>query len=296
MRSKDFGVVEGISRESSKEETLEMFKRICLCRNFEFNVKKVFDQGLIKMPIYLSLGQESVAAALSVAFKNPAIFAQHRAHDLYLANGGDITQLIDELLHRPTGCAGGMGGSASIHSPKIGMFGHDGLMGTQIPISVGYTLATGKKTLAVMGDASAEEDYVHGAMAYGAHKKIPTLFVCTDNGLSILTKVEVRRNWKMVDVAKAYGMDTTEITDDPWLIMHHAKKLKLPAFMNVHTSRHLWHSGTGVDGPPEWDRFQMIKEEMTRLGLATEAENIEKEAKEFVDGVWEKQLALGVRD
>ena len=91
MRSKDFGVVEGISRESSKEETLEMFKRICLCRNFEFNVKKVFDQGLIKMPIYLSLGQESVAAALSVAFKNPVIFAQHRAHDLYLSNPGHIT-------------------------------------------------------------------------------------------------------------------------------------------------------------------------------------------------------------
>src|SRR3989344_1430986 len=216
MRSKDFGVVEGISRESSKEETLEMFKRICLCRNFEFNVKKVFDQGLIKMPFYLSLGQESVAAALSVAFKNPAIFAQHRAHDLYLANGGDITQLIDELLHRPTGCARGMGGSASIHSPEIGMFGHDGLMGTQIPISVGFALATGKKTLAIMGDASAEEDYVLGAMAYASHKKLPVLFVCMDNNLSILTEVKVRRNWRIADVASAFGMASAEITDDPW--------------------------------------------------------------------------------
>ena len=291
MRSKDFGTIAGASREATKEETLGMFKKICLCRNFELNVKKVFDQGLIKTPIYLSLGQESVAVALSVAFRDAAIFGQHRGHDLYLSYGGDIVELIDELLHRPIGCAKGMGGSASIHSPKIGMFGHDGLMGTQIPISVGYTLGTGKKTLAVMGDASAEEDYVHGAMAYAAHKKIPTLFVCIDNGLAILTKVEVRRNWKMVDVAHAYGMKAVEITDDPWLVMHYAKKLKLPAFINVHTSRHLWHSGTGVDGPPEWDRFVLIKEELEKLGFLGEAEKIEKETKEFIDETWEKQLS-----
>lgn len=291
MRSKDFGAISGVSKEATKEESLEVFRKICLCRNFEENVKKAFDQGLIKMPIYLSLGQESIAAALSVVFHDAAIFAQHRAHDLYLSYGGSIEELVDELLHRSTGCAGGMGGSASIHSPKIGMFGHDGLMGTQIPIAVGYALGTGKKILGVVGDASAEEDYVHGAMAYAAHKKIPSLFVCVDNGLSILTKVEVRRNWNMVDVARAYGMEAIEITDDPWLIMHHVRKLKLPAFMNIHTSRHLWHSGTGIDGAPEWDRFAITKEEFVGLGLLAEAEKIETDTKLFVDQIWEKQLS-----
>ena len=30
-----------------------------------------------------------------------------------------------------------MGGSASIHSKKINMYGHDGHMGTQVPIGTG---------------------------------------------------------------------------------------------------------------------------------------------------------------
>lgn len=266
-----------------------------MIRYFELNVKKAFDKGLIKMPVYLSVGQEAVAAALSVAYPGAAIFAQHRCHDLYLAYGGNVAELIDELLHRPTGCAKGMGGSASIHSPAISMFGHDGLMGTQVPIAVGHALATNKRTLSVMGDASAEEDYVLGAMGYAAHKKVPIAFVCMDNGLSILTKVEVRRNWKMTDVAASFGIPAVEIADNPWVIVHHLRKHKdaLPVFMNIHVVRHLWHNGTGVDGPPEWDRFALMKAELDALGLHEKIETIESEARETMDRAWDTQLAIG---
>lgn len=294
MRSQDTGVIANVIQELNEREIVEIFKRICEIRYFELNVKKAFDSGLIKMPIYLSVGQEVVAAALSVAYPGVAIFGQHRCHDLYLAYGGNVAALIDELLHRPTGCAGGMGGSASIHSPAIGMFGHDGLMGTQIPVAVGYALATNKRTLAVMGDASAEEDYVFGAMGYAAHKKLPVLFVCMDNGLSILTKVAVRRNWKMADIAASFGMRAVEITDNPWLIAHHARIFEnsLPAFMNIHVVRHLWHNGTGTDGPPEWDRFLLIKEELQKIGMTEKINSIEDDAQASMDRAWETQLNI----
>ncbi len=292
MRSATFGQIPNISKTFTKEESLACFEKICLVRNFEWNVKKAYDLGLMKFPVYLSLGEESISAALSVAYKRPHIFAQHRCHDLYLSYGGNIGGLIDELLGRDSGCARGMGGSASIHSPTIGMFGHDGLMGSQIPIAVGYALGTGNRVLAVMGDASAEEDYVLAAMGYAATKKLPILFVCADNGLSILTKVEVRRNWKMAEVAAALGMKAVEITDDPWLIMHHARELpnSLPAFMNIHTVRHLWHAGTGKDSEPEWDRFAMIKEELTSLGLQPEIESIEEQTAQKINSLWEQRL------
>lgn len=296
MRSSDFGTIPGASGEFSREQTLALFRKICLIRNFELNAKAAYDQGAMKIPIYLSLGQEAVAAALAMVYEKPFIFGQHRAHDLYLAYGGDPVALIDELLGRPTGCAGGMGGSASIHSPAIRMFGHSGLMGDQIPISVGFALGSGKRTLAVMGDASSEEDYVQAGMAYAAHKKLPILFVCMDNNLSILTKVEVRRSWKTADVARAYGMEAIEFADDPWTIMRQVKALaekKLPAFLDIHVVRHLWHAGTGKDSEPEWDRFALVKEEMAKLGLEREAKQIEEETKARVDGLWEKQMAGG---
>lgn len=292
MRSADFGVIPGISSQFPKGETIEMFRHMCTARAFEARVKKVNDEGaLIKMPIYLGLGQESIAAALALSFKNPAIFAQHRAHDLYLSYGGDVAALIDELLHQPTGCARGMGGSASIHSPAIKMYGHSGLMGDQIPIAVGFALGKKEKTLAVMGDASAEEDYVFGALGYASTKKLPILFVCVDNGLSISTKIEIRRNWLMPDVAEAFKMKAVEITDDPWLIMHHVVKLQdqLPAFINIHTARALSHAAGSVEAQ-DWNRFALVKEELSRLDLVEDAERIEKAADAYINRLWDERI------
>lgn len=281
-----------------KSVSLELFRRICLCRYFELNYKKYYDQSDKKIPIYLSLGQESVAAALSLAFpETEKIFGQHRCHDWYLCFGGNIEELIDELLYRPSGCATGMGGSASIHSPTINMIGHDGHMGTQVPIAVGYALGSREKTLTIMGDASAEEGYVLGALGEGASKKLPILFICTDNGLSVLTKLEVRRSWRMVDEAEAKGMPAIDILDDPWLIMARVNELKksLPAFMNIHVCRELWHAGTGCDGPPEWNRFELTKKELARVGLEKESDEIEKETVHAIQTIWGKRLKAEVK-
>ena len=172
------------------------------------------------------------------------------------------------------------------------MFGHSGLMGDQIPIAVGAALASGSRVLAVMGDASGEEDYVLGAMGYAATKRLPVLFVCEDNNLSVLTPVDTRRSWSLVDVAESFGMQAVDITDDPWLILHHVESLldHLPAFINVRTCRHLWHAGTGNDGEPEWNRLELIKGELARLGLGCEAEEIEKESHQMIEQLWEEQL------
>ncbi|MFH0891138.1 MAG: thiamine pyrophosphate-dependent enzyme [Candidatus Liptonbacteria bacterium] len=288
----NLGSIPGLSQKFPKEKTLAVFRKMCISQCFEYRVKKAYDEKHIRMPIYLSAGQEAVAAALSESFLKPYIFAQHRAHDLYLAYGGSPQALVDELLHKPTGCAGGMGGSASIHSPEIGMFGHSGLLGDQVPIATGFAQGSGKKTLSIMGDGAAEEDYVLASLGYAAHRKLPVLFVCIDNELSVLTRVDVRRSWRTVDVAKGFGLPAVDVTDDPWLIMHHVQNLEgnLPAFMNVHVVRHLWHAGTGKDSEPEWNRFDLVKNEIIRLGYGKEAAEIESKAREEVDDWWNSAL------
>lgn len=291
-RSATFGLIPNLKEQYPAAKTLEMFKKTCVNRYFEMELAKVYDTGVIKMPIYLSLGEEHIPAAISTVTKNFLVFAQHRAHSYYLSFGGNSRQLIDELLHRKTGCASGMGGSASIHSPAIGMFGHSGLMGDQVPIAVGAALGSGKPVLTVMGDASAEEDYVYGAMGIAVTKKTPVLFVCEDNDLSILTHVAIRRSWSVTDVARSFGMEAVDITDDPWLIAHHVNSLlkKLPAFINIRTCRHKWHAGTGEDNAPEWNRFELFKEALTGLGLKTEAGQIEIESQKQMEQIWREQL------
>lgn len=291
-RTSTFGQIPGLAGTFPARQTLAIFKQTCFNRFFEFEVKKAYDRGLMKLPIYLSVGQEHIPAAIASVFSDCLIFAQHRAHSVYLSFGGDPRQLIDELLGRPSGCARGMGGSASIHSPQIGMFGHSGLMGDQVPIAVGAALGSGKPVLTVMGDAAAEEDYIYGALGFAVTKKLPVLFVCEDNDLSILTRTAIRRSWTLSGLAQGLGLPAVDITDDPWLIAHHVGTLaaQLPALINIRTCRGLWHAGTGCDGPPEWDRFALIKESLSELGLATEAAEIESESERTVQNLWAEQL------
>lgn len=291
-RSATLGLIPGLSEQFSRPVTLEMFRKACVNRAFEMEVARVYDTGVMKMPIYLSLGEEHIPAAIATVTKELLVFAQHRGHSYYLSFGGDMKRLIDELLHRETGCARGMGGSASIHDPRAGVYGHSGLMGDQVPIAVGMALGSGRSVLTVVGDASGEEDYVYGAMGFAATKKLPVLFLCEDNNLSILTPTATRRSWSIVAVARSLGIPAADITDDPWLIAQSVQSAlgHLPAFINIRTCRHRWHAGTGTDGEPEWNRFDLWKKELQRLGMDVEARAIEEQARRTVQETWAERL------
>jgi hypothetical protein len=116
------------------------------------------------------------------------------------------------------------------------------------------------------------------------------MFVCEDNNLSILTPVAVRRSWSITDVAKSLGMPAIDIADDPWSIHDKALQFKktLPALMNIYTCRANWHVGIGVDGPPEWDRFAITREELKKAGMAEKAGKIEEEAISEMGKIWDK--------
>ena len=64
-------------------------------------------------------------------------------------------------------------------------------MGSQVPIAVGHCYSTRKPTIVTMGDASAEEDYVMGALGWASTKNLPILFIVEDNNLSILTEKKI---------------------------------------------------------------------------------------------------------
>ena len=274
-----------------KKFEIETFKIASVCRNFELNVFEAIKNKIIKIPVYLSGGQEYISATLSTIIKKdlrikPLIFAQHRCHSTYLSFGGNKIKLIKELLGVKGGCTNSMGGSASIHSKKINMYGHDGHMGTQVPIGIGACFTSKKPTIVFMGDASAEEDYVLGSLGWASTKKLPILFIVEDNNLSILTKKKVRRNWNMHEVAKSFKMKGFDLNDSPFEIQKFKKYFfKEPLLLNINTNRLFWHSGAGIDNPKIFDRFKYEKD---RIGV--QAKIIDEKFKKEMNKLWQTQL------
>jgi len=242
---------------------LETFEKISYCRHFENFVYEKIQDKTIKIPVYLSAGQESIPCSIATYIKdkisNPNIFIQHRGHSTYLAFDAPPEKLVDELLGLKSGCSFGMGGSASIQSIEKNIYGHDGLMGSQVPIAVGHCYETKHPTIVFMGDAAAEEDYVGSAIGWASTKNLPILFVVEDNNLSILTEKKVRRNWCMHDLAKAYKVEAYDISDDPESIANHLTNIfNGPLLLNVRTVRKYWHAGAGIDGD-YFDRYEWLK-------------------------------------
>lgn len=238
------------------------FLKTCLNQAFELEVANAHKAGYIKIPIYLSLGQEHIPAILSEFLNGWAVFPQHRSHSYLLSFGTDPEAIARELLGLPRSLNNGMGGSPSLSNKEKNIFGHSGLLGDQAPIAAGYSLASQQKTLCVLGDAACEEDYVLATLGFCVTKKCPILFVCEDNNLSILTEKHVRRSWDIATIARAFGLYSLEMIDSYNLISQYVENIELylPAFINISTVRKLWHAGSGVDGPPVRDSFALFEQ------------------------------------
>ena len=275
---------------NEKAFRLKTFEKAANCRYFEEQVIKNLKEKKITIPTYVSAGQEFISASMATICEDlkikPLIFGQHRCHSIYISFGGDKTKLIDELLGKKTGCNRGMGGSASISSKEINMFGHDGLMGSNGPIGVGACFATNHPTIVFLGDAAAEEDYVLGGLGWASTKNIPLITIVEDNNLSILTEKKIRRNWEMSDVAKSFKMQGYNIDDDPVDLLKYSEVFfKKPCLFNVNTNRIYWHAGPGKDSEDTFDRYV---DEKKKLG--EDAVVIDKKIREETEKLWKKQL------
>lgn len=248
---------------------IDIYRQAYFNRCFEHKVIEAHKKGLIKSPIYLSIGTEHIPAAIADVSKDWLVFPQHRCHSWLLSFGADPTAVAKELLGRSDGIGGGYQGSASLGDPSKNIFSHDGLLGSNLGIGAGAAHASGKKTVIHLGDAACEE--MPEVLGYIATHKLPVLIVVEDNDLSILTPKATRRSWDIVQVAKGFGIDADSIMDYPHNIKssidslinpHYNFIFNFPALLNIKCIRHMWHAGIGTDGPPKYDMLNEFKRQL----------------------------------
>ena len=256
----------------NKITRLKILAKASLCRHFENKIFNLVKEKKIQFPVYFSAGQEYIASSLGILFQKkkikPMLFGQHRGHSIYVGFGGDLKKLGYEFLGSKKGCTYGMGGSLSISSKSIKMFGHDGFMGSNVCLAVGASFSSKRPSIIFIGDAAFEEDYVLASISWVAKKNIPTLIIVEDNNFAITTSKDERRDWSVKSIAKAFNIESYDIKDDPKIIFKILKsyKFKKPLIVNIHTNRLYWHSGAGTDDQNVFDRLNDEKKKLGREG------------------------------
>ena len=273
-----------------------MYERYKTVREFELQARKAGEDKHIDIFVYLSVGQEAVSVGPSMSLRGSWVLGQHRAHGIYLAFGGRPERLVDELLGLPTGSNRGMGGSPPVQDFENRIIGHNGLIGDQVPVATGVAMSVppGEKVVCYFGDGAAEEDYVLASLGHVGSQKLPILFICDDNDLSVLTHTSVRRSWELTDVAESFGIPSVDIADDPWLVDHWTRKMSqnLPALINIRTCRELWHVGFGTDDDAEWNRWALVREQMAELQLGREIAEIDTRIEIEMASLWQERLQI----
>ncbi|MDD4996938.1 MAG: thiamine pyrophosphate-dependent dehydrogenase E1 component subunit alpha [Syntrophales bacterium] len=239
------------------------YRSIYRIRRVEEEIARIYPTDKIKSPVHLSIGQEFVSVGVCEAL-NPqdVVFGTYRGHAMYLAKGGDLKKMIAELYGKATGCAAGVGGSMHLICREKGVMGTSAIVGTTIPVSVGYAL--GRKymksdvvTVSFFGDGAVDEGAFHESMNFAALKKLPVIFVCENNSYAIHSHHLSRHDSDNIcERVRSYGITAARIEDGDIFAVHEFIKSKIgeirgreggPVFLECLTCRWKEHVGPNED-------------------------------------------------
>jgi pyruvate dehydrogenase E1 component alpha subunit len=239
-----------------------VYSKLLMIRRAEEEVARIYPSDKIKSPVHLSIGQEAVAVGVCDPLReDDVVSGTYRSHAAYIAKGGDLRLMFAELYGKDTGCCRGKGGSMHMVAMEQHILGTSAVVGTTVPIAVGYALALkregkGRLAVAFFGDGATEEGVFHESLNFAALHKLPVLFVCENNGYAIHTPLSKR--WatnRLCERVATYGIPAHKISDSSvlnlWQLASDSyssiRQGSGPIFIECQTYRWKEHVGPGED-------------------------------------------------
>jgi TPP-dependent pyruvate/acetoin dehydrogenase alpha subunit len=240
-----------------------IYSKLRLIRRVEEEIARIYPSDKIKSPVHLSIGQEASAVGVcDVLRPDDVASASYRGHATYLAKGGNLNTMIAELYGKDTGCARGKGGSMHLIDMDHFVLGGSAVVGTSIPVALGYALALkregrGRVVAAFLGDGATEEGVFHESLNFAALHQLPVLFVCENNFYAIHEPLSKRwSSRQLCERVRTYGMPAHQIAGGDVLEIRRLAAEAIapmrtgesgPAFLECHVYRWREHVGPGED-------------------------------------------------
>lgn len=239
-----------------------IYRSLRLIRRAEEEIARIYPSDKIKSPVHLSIGQEAVSVGVCDVLRVDDVVAPtYRGHAAYLAKGGPLRGLFAELYGKVTGVAGGKGGSMHLIDMAHYVLGASAVVGTTIPVAVGFALAlkrskSDRVAVAFFGDGATEEGVFAESLNFASLQKLPVLFVCENNYYAIHTPIT--RRWatnRLCERVETYGIpahrvDDSDVFDLRTLAAGAVARMRHgegPSFIECRTYRWREHVGPNED-------------------------------------------------
>ena len=270
-------------RAIERADLVEMLFLLYLIRAFETTVLELKEADLIHGPVHASIGQEAVAAAVSVALRRTdKIASTHRAHGHFLGKamayyapqGWDplanpvapsmqeaIDKTLAEIMGLADGWCGGRGGSMHLYDATSGNLGSNAIVGGGIPIATGAAWArrlqgSDDVVVSYFGDGAINQGCFHEVANMAALWDVPVLYLVENNLYAVGTCTEESSYVKDLALRTlGYGFDSTIVDGmDPVNVyrgvrdaVDQMRQHPFPALIEAKTYRY-YHHGGGLPG------------------------------------------------
>ncbi|MEN3372852.1 thiamine pyrophosphate-dependent dehydrogenase E1 component subunit alpha [Dechloromonas sp. ZS-1] len=184
-------------------------------RLFEEALLKLFSRGILRGTVHTCLGQEACAVGVAGALdpRRDTVCSNHRGHGHFLAFGGDMKGLLDEIIGRDSGICAGKGGSQHLHSKN---FYSNGVLGGMVPVATGIALAQKRSdqqgiSVVFAGDGAMAEGVIYEAINIAALWSLPLLLVIENNHIAQTTPEILAHASPIENIPVAFGVCTEKV-------------------------------------------------------------------------------------
>jgi len=288
----------------------QLYEKLYTIRCFENLLLDEFSKGIFPGTTHTSLGHEANAVGvLSHAQENDVVVSNHRCHGHFLAYGGDPTALYAELMGKPGGVCGGVGGSQHLHWRN---FYSNGIQGGTLAMAAGMAFAekrAGRDAIVFdfMGDGTLGEGIVYECLNMISLWSLPILIVLENNHIAQTTPTDLAVAGSIPARFEAFGIPTTHLdTYDVTEILPVAGELtrivrreSRPQALVIETARLGTHSKSDdTRDPKEVELLWTLRDPVEFIGLfMTDFERtpIQFRVMDQIQAAFEAALAMGGR-